>query len=99
LLDADGVSGRKLELKNFLKQHSVDICLLSETFLSPGQAFRLANYVCNRTNKLKAGGIAILIRRGIIQDLVPVPGLNHLKANAIQVTLAGKSVKIIAAYL
>jgi hypothetical protein len=32
------VHGRKLELEHFLSQHCVDICLLSETFLKPGQA-------------------------------------------------------------
>jgi len=53
---ADGVRGRKLELEHFLNQHGVDICLLSETFLNPGQAFRLANYVCHRTDRLTAGG-------------------------------------------
>jgi len=30
---------------------------------------------------------------------VPVPGLTHLEATAIQVTLAGKPVLILAAYL
>jgi len=30
---------------------------------------------------------------------VPVPGLTHLEATAIQVTLAGKLVLILAAYL
>jgi hypothetical protein len=41
--NADRVRGRKPELLHFLSQHSVDICLLNETFLNPGQAFRLAN--------------------------------------------------------
>jgi hypothetical protein len=57
---------RKLELEHFLNQHGVDNCLLSETFLNHGQAFRLANYVCNRTDRPTAGGgTAILVRRGI----------------------------------
>jgi len=30
---------------------------------------------------------------------VPVPGLTHLEATAVQVTLAGRTVKILAAYL
>jgi hypothetical protein len=30
---------------------------------------------------------------------VPVPGLTHLKDTAVQVTLAGRPVKILAAYL
>ena len=90
----------KLELEHFLSQHGVDICLLSETFLNPGQAFRFANYVCHRTDRLTAGGgTAMLVRLGIVQHSVPVPGLNHLEATAIQVTLAGGRVKILSAYL
>jgi hypothetical protein len=98
--NADGVRGRKLELEHFLGRHGVDICLLIETFFNPGQAFRLANYVCHRTDRLTAGGgTAILVRRGIVHHSVPVLRLIHLEATAIQVTLAGRPVKILAAYL
>ena len=92
--------GRKVELEHFLNQHGVDICLLSETFLKHGQAFRLANYVCYRTDSPTVGGrTAILVRCGIAHHSVPIPGLTHLEATAIQVTMAGKPVKILAAYL
>jgi len=88
--------GRKLELEHFRSQHGVDICLLIETFLNPGQAFRLPNYVCHRTDRPTAGGgTAILVRRGIVHYSVPVPVLTHLEATAIQVTLAGRPVKIL----
>ena len=98
--NADGVRGRKLELKHFLSQHGVDICLLIETFLKPDQAFRLANYVCHRTDRPTAGGrTAILVRRGIVHHSVPVPGLTHLEDTAVEVTLAGRPVKILAGYL
>jgi hypothetical protein len=77
--NANGVRGRKLELEHFLSQHGVDICLLSETFLKPGQAFRVANYVCHRKDRLTAGGgTAILVGRGIVHHLVPVPGLTQM---------------------
>jgi exonuclease III len=79
--NADGVRGRKLELEHFHNQHDVDICPLSETFLNPGQAFRLANYVCQRTDMLTAwGGTAILVRHGIVHHSVPIPGLTHVEA-------------------
>jgi hypothetical protein len=98
--NADGVRGRKLELEHFLGQHGVDICLLSGTFLNPGQAFRLANYVCQRTDRPTAGGgTAILVPRGITHHPVPVPVLTQLEATAIQVVLAGRPVKILAVYL
>jgi hypothetical protein len=94
------VCGRRIELEHFLNQHGVDICLLSETFFNPGRAFRLANYVCHRKDRLTAGGgKAILVCRGTVDHSVPVPGLTHLEATAIQVILAGKPVKILAAYL
>ena len=91
--------GRKLELEHFLGQHDVDICLLSETLLNHGQAFRLANYDCHRTDRPMGGGTAILFRRGVVHHSVPVPGLTHLEATAIQVTLTGKPVIVLAAYL
>ena len=37
--NVEGVHGRKLEPEHFLNQHCVDTCLLSKTFLNPGQAF------------------------------------------------------------
>ena len=98
--NADGVRGRNLELEYFLCQHFVDMCLLSETFLKPDQAFRLANYVCYRTDRpTTGGGTAILVRRVIFHHSVPVPGPTHLEAPAVQVILAGRPVKILAAYL
>ena len=80
--------------------NSVDICLLSETFLNSGKAYQLANYVCHRTDRPSTGGgKAVPVRRDIVQHSVPVPGLNYLEATAIQVIMAGRPVKILAPYL
>ena len=96
----DGVRDRKLELEHFLSQHGVDTCPLSVTFLKHDQAYRLAKYFCNRTDRpTAAGGTATLVRRGIVHHSEPVPGLTHLEDTAVQVTLAGRPVKILAAYL
>jgi hypothetical protein len=92
------VRGRKHDLEHFLNQHGIDICLLSGILVNPGQAFRVANYVSHRTNRLTArGGTVILVRRCIAHQSLPVSGLNHFEATAIQVILAGIQVKIIAA--
>jgi hypothetical protein len=96
--NADGVRRKKLELEQFLVQHSVNICLLIETFLNPGQAFQLANYVCHSTDRLtEGGGTAILVGHGIVHHSAPGRELAHLEATAIQVTLAVRPVKILAA--
>jgi hypothetical protein len=92
--------GRKLQLEHFASQHGVDICLLSEIFINLGQAFRLANYVCHRSDRLTAGGgTAILVLRGTVHHSVPITGLTHLEATAIQIALAGRPVKILAVYI
>jgi hypothetical protein len=80
--------------------NTVSICLLDETFINPGEIFRLANYVCHRTDRPPAGGgTAILVQRGIPHHSVPVTGLTQLEATAIQTELAGRPVNILAAYL
>jgi hypothetical protein len=72
-------------MEHFLSQHGVDICLLNETFLNPGQVFRLDNYVSHSTDRPTAGGgTAILVRRGIVHHSVPVSGLTNLEATADQ---------------
>jgi len=98
--NADGVRGRKLKPEHFLNQQGVDICLLSETFLNHGQAFRLANYIYHRTDRPTTGsGTAVLVHCGIAHHSVPIPGLTHLEATANHVTMDGKPVIILAAYL
>jgi hypothetical protein len=98
--NADGVRSRKLELEQFLSEHGVDICLLNEMHLESGGALRSANYVCHRTDcPTRGGSTAILVRRGIDHYAVPVSGLQHLEATAIQLVLATRPVKLVAAYL
>jgi hypothetical protein len=59
-----------------------------------------AGKLCHRNDRLtEGGGTAILVRRGIVHHAVPVQGLQHLEATAIQVMLAAKPVKILMAYL
>jgi hypothetical protein len=98
--NADGVRGRRIELDHFLAQHGVDVCLLNETHLDPGQAFRFANNVCHRTDRSSSGGgTAILVSRGIEHHALPVLDLRHLEATAIELKLAGKPTKVLAIYL
>jgi hypothetical protein len=98
--NADGIRGRKLELDQFLSEHGVDICLLNETHLESDRPFRLANYVCHRTDReARGGGTAILVHRVIDRCAVPVSGLQHLEATSTHLVLASRPVKIVAAYL
>ena len=87
-------------MEYFLIQLGVDICVLSEIFLNFAQPFRLANYVCHRTERPTSGvGTGILVRHGLVHHSVPFRVLTHLEATAIEITLAGKPVLVLAAYL
>jgi hypothetical protein len=98
--NADGVQGRKLELEHILSQNGVDIFLLINLFLNLVQTFRLANYVCRRTDRpTQGGGTDILVRCGILHHSVAVPGLTHLEVTVIQIAMVGKPVVSLAVYL
>jgi hypothetical protein len=88
------VRGRKFDLEPFLNQHGVEICLLIENFLNPGQTFRVGSYVCHRKHRPTAVcGSVFLVRHGIVQNSVAVLGLTQQVFTAIQITLVGRTVK------
>ena len=98
--NADVVGRRKLELDKFLGQYGIEICLLKETHLRSREIFRMANYVCHRTDRLIEGdGTAILIRRVVDHYTVHIQGLKHPNTAAIQAMLVTKTVKILAVYI
>jgi hypothetical protein len=81
-------------------EHGVDICLLKQTHLQSVHPFRLANYICYRTDhQARGGGTEILVHRGIDHCAVPVLGLQHLEPSSIHLVLASRPVKIVAGYL
>ena len=97
--NADGVWSRKLKLEHFFSQHGVNICLLRETFLNSGQAFRLGNSLPphRQTNSRVWHG-----HSGPAWYYSPLgtgAGPAQLEATAIQIMLAGRPVKVLAAYL
>jgi hypothetical protein len=54
----------RLELDHLLIEHSVDIRLVNETHLRPGEAFGFAGFVCNCRDRIAEGhGTAILVCR------------------------------------
>ena len=92
-------SRQEVGADHFLSQRGVDICLLTETHIRP-EVFRLANYVCHRTDRpTEGGGKALLVRRGIDHYAVPILCLIQLEATAIHIMLASGPVKILAVYL
>ena len=96
--NTERLQGRKVELEQIRNPYCVYIGFLSETFLNPGQAVQLVNYVCHRTDRLTAGcGTAVPVRRGIVHKSVSVPDRTHLDATVTQDILVGKPEELLAA--
>lgn len=56
LLDAEGLLQKRDELTEFLKDHEIDIILVNETHLRPGNNPRIHNYRLYRKDRDGAGG-------------------------------------------
>jgi hypothetical protein len=74
--NSDGVWVRKQKLNIFHDQQRDEICLLTQTYLRSGVAFRVVKYVCHHTDWLKGVGTAILVGPFTGHFTVPVQGLS-----------------------
>ena len=50
--NANGVLNKKIELENYLRKKDVDLMIIVETFLKPGQRFNIANYSICRLDRI-----------------------------------------------
>ena len=98
--NANSIRNKKLELVQFLSDHGINICLINETHLVPGQDFRMLNYVCHRKDHpTQGGGTMILVRCGIDHYSVPVLNLRQMEATTIYVNIGRRPVKLVVVYL
>ncbi|GIY04067.1 RNA-directed DNA polymerase from mobile element jockey, partial [Caerostris darwini] len=100
--NANGIKKRKLELHDFIINHSPDLLLIQETHLQPQDNFFLPNfhgYRNDRINPLQskaAGGTAIFIKNHLPYHHVPTPPLQHIEASIISLNLPNLHPIIIA---
>lgn len=54
--NADGISGKKNELKAFLQEEQIDVLLIGEIWLNVGYTFKLPNYKIYRPDRADQPG-------------------------------------------
>ena len=97
-INLNGWRSRQPALEQFLREHKVDVAVLQETKLSetaaspksPGYVtLRQDRTVHRRRNPVPQGGLAILVRRGIMHDpsvaMAPLPGGSCLERQAVKI--------------
>lgn len=99
--NACSVKLKSLELSAAISTYKLDMILISETWLRPGDRFRLPNFVVHRSDRLigRCGGTALAVRKSIRHTRIHLPDLVSLEATAIEVELGGMgTVRIVSVY-
>ncbi len=81
------IKNKKQEFTHFLSENNIDVALLSETFLKPGKAFNIPNYITVRNDREKGygGGTAIIIKNNIKFDIRQTEQMKNVEATSITV--------------
>lgn len=99
--NAANLANKKHELIDFLEEHELDMILIGETWLRPGNSVKIPSYTCYRNDRInrEGGGTAIYIKKNISHYPLDTPDLINLEATQIITKLHnGTEIKIIAAY-
>jgi len=101
--NANGVSNKIGELREFVKRHDPDIVCLQETKLNDNNRISIPNYNGLRDNRIVAPaatftkhGTAIYIKRCIPYHRVPTPHMTFVEATIIKIRPAASSELLVA---
>lgn len=75
--NACGLTNKVMVLPDFIREHQIDVVLITETWLHHGVSFKLANYKVYRTDRLNGSGgaTAVPIRSHLKCSQIPVPAV------------------------
>jgi len=99
--NANGLSQHARETEAFLKLHSIDIMLISETHFTQMSHLKFHNYEIYSTNHPSGnarGGSAIIIKKSI-QHNSPIPfKTEHIQATTVEVLFKNGNISVTALY-
>lgn len=89
--NACGIKRKIDEVLQFLRDGSVDVLFISETWLRPGDRLTFPNFRVYRSDRLvgRNGGTAIAIKQTLKHSYVAVPVLRFLEATIVDVEIRG----------
>uniref|UniRef100_A0A2S2PXP8 Putative RNA-directed DNA polymerase n=1 Tax=Sipha flava TaxID=143950 RepID=A0A2S2PXP8_9HEMI len=100
--NANGLKNNRNTLSAFLNHHNIDIACISETHLSITDKIKFPGYIiyrADRVTQIRAmGGVALLVRNKIIQQQMPITGLECLEAVAVLININNKPIMVVSAY-
>ena len=98
--NARSVRVKKIELVDFIRSHAIDVCILTETHLSPSICFSVFDYSTIRLDRThsRGGGVAILIKKGIKFLVLSHSKTNVIESLGVELETSSGSLRIYAVY-
>lgn len=99
--NAQSIRKKRFEFFKFLDKNSLDIILVSETYLTHCDTFTNPNYFTYRLDRddgRRGGGVAILVRKDIEHKLLPCVGTKVIESLSIQIRISNRSFTIHSVY-
>lgn len=92
------VRGKLDELTSFMSSHSIDVALLSETWLVAGTNFFIPGYTIFRADRYK-GGAAILIRSNIPHNHISTKSMGFAESISTVLRINNSNIRVSAIYI
>ena len=98
--NAEGVQHKKLELQNFLKANSIDICCVQETHLNSNHRFFVRGYELYRQDRQerKKGGVCTLVRNSLSSVETGRSGNSDTESITVKIVLPDKHLNVCNIY-
>ena len=98
--NANGITHKFTELKDFIIDNNIDICIITETHTSANNSLKMANYhtyKCDRLNR-RGGGAAILAKNSMRTSLVKTSNDKGFEEVTITLSNTHDNIRITAVY-
>lgn len=101
--NARGLKRKVQSFRLLLQEQNVDIALISETFLGPGDRLKIPGFLIYRKDETSETGrtirgLAVLVRRNTIHQPLPLPNLQSIDTLGVELQLGNKHLQLYAAY-
>ncbi|GIY62941.1 RNA-directed DNA polymerase from mobile element jockey [Caerostris extrusa] len=102
--NANGIRRQLQEVKEFVSDHDLDLFLIQETFLQPGQKSQITNFTLYKNDRVNTnarhiqGGTCIYVKNALTHHQIPTPTLNSSEATMINLKLTNTSSIVLISY-
>lgn len=98
--NARSIRAKKLEFGTFLKDYNIDVGLITETHLTPKDAFSIQDYSTIRMDRISSagGGVAIVVKNGVSFSVIPHLNTTVIESLGVEVATSTGAVRVIVVY-